>query len=131
MGGTESISCDKPIWLKAVEIVSSKKLNAVVLLGVFHCLMSFVGSAGASMEGSELEKPLQQVHGTNTVSHMMSGKAISKALRGHYLIDSALYMTTLFDLLMLQNEPSREDFSCRQSRTTVTTIEVLTKEEVI
>ena len=67
--------------------------------------MSFVGSAGASMEGSELEKPLQQVHGTNTVSHMMSGKAISKALRGHYLIDSALYMT-LFDLLMLQNEPS-------------------------
>ena len=131
MGSTESISCDKPIWLKAVEIVSSKKLNAVVLLGVFHCLMSFVGSAGASMEGSELEKTLQQVHGTNTVSHMMSGKAISKALRGHYLIDSALYMTTLFDLLMLQNEPSREDFSCRQSRTTVTTIEVLTKEEVI
>ena len=130
MGSTESISCDKPIWLKAVEIVSSKKLNAVVLLGVFHCLMSFVGSAGASMEGSELEKPLQQVHGTNTVSHMMSGKAISKALRGHYLIDSALYMT-LFDLLMLQNEPSREDFSCRQSRTTVTTIEVLTKKEVI
>ena len=130
MGSTESISRDKPIWLKAVEIVSSKKLNAVVLLGVFHCLMSFVGSAGASMEGSELEKPLQQVHGTNTVSHMMSGKAISKALRGHYLIDSALYMT-LFDLLMLQNEPSREDFSCRQSRTTVTTIEVLTKEEVI
>ena len=130
MGSSESISCDKPIWLKAVEIVSSKKLNAVVLLGVFHCLMSFVGSAGASMEGSELEKPLQQVHGTNTVSHMMSGKAISKALRGHYLIDSALYMT-LFDLLMLQNEPSREDFSCRQSRTTVTTIEVLTKKEVI
>ena len=130
MGSTESISFDKPIWLKAVEIVSSKKLNAVVLLGVFHCLMSFVGSAGASMEGSELEKPLQQVHGTNTVSHMMSGKAISKALRGHYLIDSALYMT-LFDLLMLQNEPSREDFSCRQSRTTVTTIEVLTKKEVI
>ena len=130
MGSSESISCDKPIWLKAVEIVSSKKLNAVVLLGVFHCLMSFVGSAGASMEGSELEKPLQQVHGTNTVSHMMSGKAISKAPRGHYLIDSALYMT-LFDLLMLQNEPSREDFSCRQSRTTVTTIEVLTKKEVI
>ena len=92
--------------------------------------MSFLGSAGASMEGSELEKPLQQVHGTNTVSHMMSGKAISKAPRGHYLIDSALYMT-LFDLLMLQNEPSREDFSCRQSRTTVTTIEVLTKKEVI
>ena len=37
----------------------------------------------------------------------------------------------LFDLLMLQNEPSREDFNCRPRRLTATTIEVLTKEEVI
>ena len=79
IGSSESISSDKPIWLKGIEIVSSKKLNAVVLLGVFHCLMSFVGSAGASMEVSELGKPLQQVHGTNTVSHMMSRKATLKS----------------------------------------------------
>ena len=32
---------------------------------------------------------------------------------------------------MLQNEPSREDFNFRQRRTTVTIIEVLTKEGVI
>ena len=96
---TPRISCDQPLWLKAVEVVSSKKLNAVVRLGGCHCLISFVASAG---------------------------KAISKTLRGH----SALHMT-LFNLLMLQNEPSREKFNCRQSRATVTTAEVLTKEEVI
>ena len=92
--------------------------------------MSFIGSAGASMEGSGLQKLLQKVYGTNTVSHMMSGKAISRALSGHCLVDSALHMI-LFDLLMLQNEHSREDFNCRQRRATATTIEVLTKEEVI
>ena len=100
---TPRISCDQPLWLKTVEVVSSKKLNAVVRLGGCHCLISFVASAG---------------------------KAISKTLRGHYLMDSALHMT-LFNLLMLQNEPSREKFNCRQSRATVTTAEVLTKEEVI
>ena len=31
---------------------------------------------------------------------------------------------------MLQNEPSREDFNCRKRRTTATTIEVITKEDV-
>ena len=32
---------------------------------------------------------------------------------------------------MLQNKPSKEDFNWRQRRVTVTTIEVLTKEELI
>ena len=92
--------------------------------------MSFVGSVGPSMKISELEKLLQQVYGAITVSHKVTGKAISKALRGNYQMDSALHKI-LFDLLMLQKEPSREDFSCRQRRTIVITIEVLTKEEVI
>ena len=77
---TPNITFDQPLWLKTVEIVSSKKPNVVVNLGVFDCLMSFVESVGASMEGPGLEKPLQQVYGANAVSHMMSGKAISRAL---------------------------------------------------
>ena len=127
---TPSITFDQPLWLKAVEVVSSKKLNIVVRLGDFNCLMTFAGNFAASMEGSRLEKLLQQVFGTNTVNHMMSGKAISRALLEHYLMYSALYMI-LFNFWMLQNEPSREDFNGRQRRTTVTTIEVLTKGEVI
>ena len=82
------------------------------------------------MEGSRLEKLLKQIYQTNTVSHMMSGRAISRAFRVHYLTNSALHMI-LFDLLMLQNEPSREEFNCRQRRPTVTVIKVLTKQEVM
>ena len=61
---------------------------------------------------------------------MMSGRAISRAFRVHYLTNSALHMI-LFDLLMLQNEPSREEFNCRQRRPTATVIKVLTKQEVM
>ena len=75
---TPSITFDQPLWLKAVEIVSSKKPNFVVRLGGFHYLMSCVGSVGATMEVSGLQKLLQKVLGTNTVSHMTSGKAISR-----------------------------------------------------
>ena len=43
------------------------------------------------MEGSVLEKVLVQVYsGKNVVSHMMIGKAISRALRGLCLVDSAV-----------------------------------------
>ena len=72
---TPSITFDQPLWLKAVEIVSSKKLNIVVRLGGFHGLVSFAESVGASMEGCGVEKLLQHICETNNVSHMMNGKA--------------------------------------------------------
>ena len=81
---------DQPLWIKAVEIVAAKSLGIVVRLGGFHSLMSFVGSIGSLMEESGLEKLLEIIYGKNTVTHMFSGKAISRALRGHFLVDSAL-----------------------------------------
>ena len=62
----------------------------VVRLGGFHTLMSFLGSNRSLMAGSGLEKLLETIYGTNTVIHMMSGKAISRALRGHFIVDAAL-----------------------------------------
>ena len=48
------------------------------------------------MEGSGLEKLLVQMYsGKNVVSHMMRGKAISRVLRGLYLVDSILRMILL------------------------------------
>ena len=50
----------------------------------------------SQLEGSGLEKLLVQVYsGKNVVSHMMSGKAISRVLRGLYLVDSILRMILL------------------------------------
>ena len=61
------------------------------------------------MEGSGLEKLLVQVYsGKNVVSHMMSGKAVSRALRGLYWVDLALGMI-LFNILKGENENSEEE----------------------
>ena len=53
--------------------------------------MSFMGSIGKLMKGSGLEELLETVYGENTVQHiMMTGKAVSRALRGHFLAEAAL-----------------------------------------
>ena len=57
--------------------------------------MSFLGSIGHLMEGSGLREALESVYAANTVSHMMSGHAYSRALRGHTLVISALMITIL------------------------------------
>ena len=52
--------------------------------------MSFLGSIGRLMAGSGLQELLEVVYADNTVSHMMTGKAVSRAVRGHMLVDAAL-----------------------------------------
>ena len=49
-----------------------------------------MGGIGKMMKGSGLEESLETVYGENTVQDMMSGKAVSRALRGHFLIEAAL-----------------------------------------
>lgn len=87
---TPVLTFDQPLWLKATEIVSAKSLKVVLVLGGFHLMMSYLGSIGTLMKGSGLSEALQTSYGRNAVEHMMSGKAVSRALRGHFLASSAL-----------------------------------------
>ena len=87
---TPCITFDQPLWLKAVEIIKAKSMNTVCRLGGFHTMMSFMGSIGSMMKGSGLEEALETSYGPNTVTQMISGKAISRALRGHFLVEAAL-----------------------------------------
>ena len=87
---TPSVTFDQPLWLKAYEIAESKQLDIVVRLGGFHTLMSFLGSIGAVMEGSGLDRLPEFIYASNSVTHIMSGKAIGRALRAHFLVESAL-----------------------------------------
>ena len=52
--------------------------------------MSFLGSIGHIMAGSFLQELLELGYAQNAVGHILSGKAISRAIRGHFLVDSAL-----------------------------------------
>ena len=87
---TPVLTFDQLLWLKATEIVTAKSMNIVLILGGFHLMMSFLGSIGMVMNGSGLSEALGTVYGTNAVKHMMTGKAISRSLRGHFLVASAL-----------------------------------------
>ena len=78
------ITFDQPLWLKAVEINAAAEMNIVCRLGGFHTLMSYLGSIGTLMAGSGLSEALETCFGPNAVIHMLGGKAIARALRGHF-----------------------------------------------
>ena len=92
---TPVLTFDQPLWWKAQQIIANEQpdsdLCAIVLrVGGFHTEMSFLGSIGHIMAGSGLQEVLELVYAQNAVGHMLSGKAISRAVRGHLLVDSAL-----------------------------------------
>ena len=73
-------------------------------------MMSFMGSIGSMMKGSGLEEALEMVYGPNAVTHMMSGKAVSRALRGHFLVEAALVNKLMMSVLpcrLNENSDSR------------------------
>ena len=85
-----SITFDQPLWLKATGISEEDNLNIVCRLGGFHTMMSFIGSLGGMMRGSGLEDLFSEVYADPCVPRLMSGKAVSRALRAHFLAEAAL-----------------------------------------
>ena len=96
--GVPSVTFDQPLWLKASGIIKEAQLDIVCRLGGFHTMMSFLGSIGQLMKGSGLETLFGEVYAEHTVVHLMSGKAISRALRAHFLTEAAL-MTLLLEMI--------------------------------
>ena len=87
---TPIITFDQPLWLKATEIVASLSLDVVLILGGFHMMMSFAGSIGDIMAGSGIGECFGTVFGSTAVKHMLTGKAIARSLRAHFLLESVL-----------------------------------------
>jgi len=103
---TPIITFDQPLWWKALMIISSEPVgselkNIVLRLGGFHTEMSFLGCIGHLMAASGLQEALEQVYAQNAVVHMLNGKAIARALRGHFIVDAALnalILASTFDI---------------------------------
>ena len=90
-----TVTFDQPLWLKAVNIVNCHKMRIVCRLGAFHTEMSFLGSIGSLMAGSGLSDAMKCCYGENTVKHILSGKAVARAVRAHCLVESALTIMLL------------------------------------
>jgi len=57
--------------------------------------MSFLGCIGEIMDGSGIVDIFATVYAPNSIPHMMSGKAYSRALRAHVLLEKALVLIIL------------------------------------
>lgn len=89
------VTFDQPLWWKAFNLIQTEPAggpisNVIVRLGAFHTQMSFLGSIGHLMAESGLKELLELAYASNAVDHMLSGKAIARAVRGHLLVDAAL-----------------------------------------
>jgi len=123
-GVTPMVTFDQPLWWKAMTILEnespSSELRKIVLrLGGFHTLMSFLGCIGHIMAGSGLKSLLEQVYASNTVSHMLTGKAYGRAVRGHILVSSALN-TMLMSIALDLPLPHMSDTSSSEQEQTLT-----------
>jgi hypothetical protein len=119
-GITPIITFDQPLWWKALMIILNEPkesgMKSIVLrLGGLHIQMSFLGCIGHIMAGSGLADVLELIYAKNAVVHMLSGKAIARAVRGHFLVDSALNCLLMRDLF---NIPLQiDDCSVNQDET--------------
>ena len=88
------ITFDQPLFWKASMIVKGSTdvhfKPITLLLGTFHTPMRLLGCIGVLMANTGLTEVHEQIYGENTVQHMLTGKAYSRALRGHLIVDTAL-----------------------------------------
>ena len=71
------------------------------------------------MAGSGLQETLELIYAPNAVVHMMSGKAIARAIRGHFLVDAALNALLVNDTLNFPlSVESRDDSDGDMSQVT-------------
>ena len=89
------LTFDQQLWWIAYMVIESQTQDSplrqiILVLGGFHTEMSFLGAIGSLMAGSGLKEAITQVYAEGSVEQMLSGKAVSRAVRAHYLVDGAL-----------------------------------------
>ncbi|XP_046554574.1 uncharacterized protein LOC124263891 [Haliotis rubra] len=92
---TPVITFDQQLWWIAYMVIESQPTQSslhqiVLMLGGFHTQMSFLGSIGSLMAGSGLKEAIVQVYAEGSAEQMLSGKAVTRAVRAHRLVDAAL-----------------------------------------
>ena len=72
------------------EPANSYLRQVVLRLGSFHTDMSFIGSIGHLIAESGRKELLELIYGPNAFKHILTGKAIARAVRAHLLVDVVL-----------------------------------------
>ncbi|CAC5403501.1 unnamed protein product [Mytilus coruscus] len=111
---TPVLTFDQPLYWKALTIIQNEhpnsQLKSVVLrLGAFHTEMSFLGCIGHIMRSSGLQEILELIYAQNAVTHMLSGKAVARAIRGHMLVDTAIHSLLVSKIFNFDFQESEEN----------------------
>ena len=106
------ITFDQLLFWKASETVNAVTddgpvRDIILLLSTFHTFMNVLGAIGTLMDGTGLKEIMETVYGENAAVHMMSGKAVQRAVRGHLLVDQCL--TRRIVTKIMEDEPGFQD----------------------
>ena len=88
------ITFDQPLFWKASKIIHSSTdrniKEIIVTLDTFHTVMNLLGAIGTIMGNTGLSNTLETIYNDNSVVHILGGKAVSRALRAHFIVDQCL-----------------------------------------
>ena len=106
----------QPLYQKSYDIQwkepENSELKRIVLRLDGHTCMSFLGSIGHFMSSSGLREVLETVYGSDTVPHILSVSAISRAVQGQLIVSGVLYATTISNVYEC---PLQDQFSAKES----------------
>ncbi|KAJ8876146.1 hypothetical protein PR048_024055 [Dryococelus australis] len=113
-GKTPVITFDQPLYWKTQMIINSEPSDSplrclVVLIGGFHTRMSYPRCIGALIEYAALLEILQIAYPENTVRHILSGKAVSRAICAHNMVGFALNIILLMEIYGIQIHEARQE----------------------
>ena len=85
------ITFDLPLWLKSIDMIISQNLPIIPRLGGFHLLKPFLGTFGAIFVDIGPRDIVQLVYpGEIAADSILNEKSYDKAIRAHFLIDTAI-----------------------------------------
>lgn len=89
------VTFDQPLWWKAAMLLENETTDSdvrqvVLKLGGFHIEMSFLGCIGSLMAESGITEALKTIYAENVIQHILSGKAVQRAVRAHQLLVSVI-----------------------------------------
>lgn len=89
---TPIVTFDQPLQWKTLKIIMPEPLGSdlskiVLRLGGFHTEISFLGCIGSLMAGPGLKV---MIYAPNAVEHILTNKAIARAVHAHLLVEAAV-----------------------------------------
>lgn len=90
---------DQPIFWKASEIICKNPKDSPIKTTDVMLGDECSRAIGILMQDTVLTNTLEEIYGENTVKHIMTGKSVQRAFKGHLLVDKCFNELLVFEVL--------------------------------